>query len=206
MRSLNADDIILICERGHGQPAAERAITVLAAAFPEQPAEELRALSLGQRNALLLGVRERLFGPDLTCFSACPNCHERLEFRFSAAALQSSFTPQTKEMQFEIEAEGYTLRFRPLNSRDLQAAAGCESLSATRQLLVARALIEARREGEAVDVWKLPEEVISRLVAGLAECDPQAEMLVQTECPVCQARWQTPLDIAQFLYTAINAL
>ena len=37
----------------------------------------------------------------------------------------------------------------------------------------------------------------------MAECDPQAEVLIDMECPDCGHRWQMLFDIAAFLWTEI---
>ena len=80
MRTLSAADILDVWERGSGQAPAEQALILLAAACPGRTNDELAALPLGARDALLLTTRQRLFGAELTCFARCPVCAEALEF------------------------------------------------------------------------------------------------------------------------------
>ena len=68
MRALSAEEVLRIWERGQGQPLPERAVMLLTVAFPEMPEEALTDLPLGAYDALLLRVREHLFGPTLAAF------------------------------------------------------------------------------------------------------------------------------------------
>ncbi|HYG09340.1 MAG TPA: hypothetical protein VD835_05155 [Pyrinomonadaceae bacterium] len=205
MRPLTAADIIRVWESGDRQDAAARAVNLLAAAFPEKRGEELWRLSLGQRNAHLLGVRERLFGSELNAFSECLNCGTQLEFTLSVGALRGDERALPSETEFELEAEGYALRFRLLDSLDLRAAAAAPNPHAARRLLAGRCVLAAHRGGEPLSVAELPDTLIERLAARLAECDPQAEALIDLACPACERSWQVPFDIASFIYTEISA-
>ena len=100
----------------------------------------------------------------------------------------------------ELVIDGCSVRFRPLNSLDLEACAEVEEKQALRRLLFARCVIEARHEGREIAAHHLPEPVIAGLAARLSECDPQAEVLLDLECPSCKHRWQTALDVAGFLW------
>jgi hypothetical protein len=206
MRPLTDDDIIRIWEAGDRQDAAARAVSMLVAAFPEKRGEELWRLSLGQRNAHLLGVRERLFGPELKAFSECLQCGAPLEFTLSVGALRSAGLVAASNTEFELEAEGYALRFRLLDSLDLRAAAAAPNAPSARKLLAERCVLEVHCEAETVTVAELPDIVVERLAARLAECDPQAEVLIDLACPTCASRRQVYFDIASFVYTEISAL
>jgi hypothetical protein len=205
MRSLTTDDIIHVWELGYRQDCAERAVTMLAAAFPERSGEELWRLSLGQRNACLLGVRERLFGPELQACSECLSCGERLEFSLSVGALRSAGPVEASDTEFDLEAEGYSLRFRLLDSLDLRAAAANSDVNAAHKLLVKSCVLEAHDREKMVAVEELPEAVIEHLATRLAECDPQAEVMIDLVCPACEFRWQILFDIASFFYAEISA-
>ena len=205
MRPFTADDIVRVWELGYWQDPAERAVTVLATAFPEKGGDELWRLSLGRRNAHLLGVRERHFGPELNAFSECANCGAQLEFTLTVGALRVAGAAEATDTEFRLEAEGFALRFRLLDSLDLRAAAAAPDVGASRQVLVERCVLEARREGETLAVEELPEAVIVHLATRLAECDPQAETLIDLACPACATAWQMPFDIASFFYAEISA-
>jgi hypothetical protein len=204
MGALRADDIVRIWELGHGRSPVDQAVGVLSAAFPLRTAEELRRLSLGQRNALLLAVRESLFGSELEAYSECNNCGKPLEFSLSSAALRGDLPAGDSSAEFDLAAEGFVVRFRPLNSFDLVAVSSCETVEAGRQLLVKRCVLAAQKEHETIAVNDLPAEVVEYLASRLSECDPQAEILIDLACPVCDFRWELSFDIASFFYAEIT--
>ncbi len=204
MRALTADDVVRVWELGQGRSPVDQAVVVLSAAFPEMTVEELRRLSLGQRNAHLLAVRESLFGFELEAYSECGNCGKPLEFRLSSATLRSVSPADHSDEEFELAAEGFAVRFRPLNSLDLIAASSCRTVADGRQLLVERCVVAAQRERETVAASELPESLIELLASRLADCDPQAEVLIDLACPICDFRWWLPFDIAGFLCAEIR--
>lgn len=205
MSSLTAKDAIRVWELGHKQRPAERAVTILSAAFPDEDREELGRLTLGQCNARLLEVRERLFGEHLNGFWECPNCGERLEFTLSSIALNHAARDEAPGPEFELESDGYNLRFRPLEIADLDAvvSAGSE-VDTARHWLVECCVLEARHGDRAIAAADLPETVIADLAASLAECDAGAEILLDLVCPACENTQQLPFDIASFFYKEIS--
>jgi hypothetical protein len=205
MRPLSAHDLLTVWEVGEDQSPVERALTILATACPELTQNELAALSVGQRDARLLSLRERTSGPRLNCFAECPQCAERLEFDVAIADLLVAAQPDEGEGARELVAERFVLRFRLPNSRDLAAAAGCRDQSAARDLLAQRCVLQASRDGVPIACSELPAGIISALAQRMVECDPQAEVLLDLRCPECAHGWQVLLDIASFFWTELSA-
>ena len=203
MRPLSAHDLLQVWEVGEDQSPVDRALTILTAACPELTRDELAELSVGQRDARLLSLRERTSGPRLNCFAECPRCAERLEFDVAVADLRVAAEPD--EGACELVAENFLLRFRLPNSRDLAAAAGFRDQSAARDLLVQRCVLQASRHGVPIACSELPAEVISALAQRMVECDPQAEVLLDLRCPECAHGWQVLLDIASFFWDELSA-
>jgi hypothetical protein len=203
MRSLTANEFLLAREMDETHDAADRAVAVLTFAYPEETADDLRRLPLGRRNARLLDVRERLFGSELYAFAECPRCGDALELALDVRAIRAE-EPEVVE-EWEMEAEGYRLRFRLIDSRDLKAAGHANGVDDARALLVARCVSEAWQDDRTVTVDELPPSVIEQLSARLEEADPQAETLLALACPACAFQWQVPFDIASFLQAEISA-
>src|SRR5271170_974860 len=103
MRALSAVELLDIWDYGHGQAPAQRALDLLEAAFPEASREDLAALSVGQRDAGLLTLREWLWGPRMAAVVVCPGCRERLEVTLDTREMQSdSQREQPGEIPFNI--------------------------------------------------------------------------------------------------------
>lgn len=80
MRGLSAADILNVWERGAGHSAALRGLDILAVACTGLEVDALAELTVGQRDALLLEVRQLTLGSRLEATTRCPACDELLEF------------------------------------------------------------------------------------------------------------------------------
>ena len=83
MATLTAPDLLAVWERGLQQNALDRALTLAAAADPDMNWEALRRLRIGRRDAALLDLREKVFGPELVGLVACPRCQGSLELNLN---------------------------------------------------------------------------------------------------------------------------
>jgi len=205
MRPLSAYDLLRVWEVGEDQHPLDRALTLLAVACPEQTWDELAALSVGQRDARLLALREWTCGPRLNGFAECPRCAEGLEFEVAVADLRVTAEPDAAEEARELDTDGLALRFRLPDSRDLAAALDCQDPAAARSLLVQRCVLEASRDGVPVAHSELPAEAITGLARRMDECDLQAEVLLDLRCPACDHAWQALFDIATFFWAELAA-
>lgn len=205
MRALSGQEILHIWELGLKQHPIDRALTILAVASPEMSQDELATLSLGQRDARLLSVRERTFGPRVAGLAECPKCQGKLEFFLDVSDIRMAPDKNNNNTdQFQqLTADSFELRFRLPNSLDLKAIASCRDVVAAHNLLVRRCLLQTCQDGVEVPVEDLPETTIAALAAQIAEHDPQAEVELELNCPACRHRWQIIFDIASFFWNEI---
>jgi acetyl esterase/lipase len=124
MRAFFANDILMLFDQGAGLHAIDRALLVLRCAWPEADYEELVRLPLGQRDRLLLEVRQGTFGDLLEAHTECPECRGRLEFSLSCAEMLAN-TPIEAVKPKPVTIEGTQFHLRCPNSRDAAAAAAC---------------------------------------------------------------------------------
>ena len=92
----------------------------------EMGVDELADLPIGRRDAHLLGLRERLFGPDVTVVAGCPACGEQIESAFSIDALRIADADGV-ETAHAAEIDGYRAVFRLPTTRDLLTLTEAES-------------------------------------------------------------------------------
>jgi hypothetical protein len=199
MRALSGPEILTIWETGWDQHPLDRALTVLAVALREAPAR-LAALTVGERDALLLAVREATFGPELAGCAECTRCGTPLEFALAAAAVRVPSPSDAGVRAHELRTDGVTLRFRLPDSRDLGASSECADLDHGRRTLVERCVLEVTRDDGAAPVTRLSSAAVARLAARMGELDPQAEVLMDVRCTACGEAGQVLLDIAAFFW------
>lgn len=167
-------------------------MALLAVAGEAQP----EALPIGERDARLIELRARTFGPVLELVVECPRCRDPLEFSVEAARLaERAPLPPLRLALSDGEVE-----FRLLDSRDLQAAATMEDPA---RRLFERSVVAVRRRGVTLDASALDEAERARLSEHLAEIEP--DLAFALHCPTCEHDWQAPFDPGAFLYTEVTA-
>lgn len=207
MRGLQTTELLELWERGARTPA-ERSGALLAAARPELAGSARGALTVGEGDAAVLELREATFGPRLEGFAECPACGERLEFALDSRELRVDVEEGAGGGVEELTVRGYRVGLRPLTGADLQIASadGAGGVEDMRAALLERAVVSAELGGTPLEAGALPEEVVAAVSARLGERDPQAELLVELACPMCDEHWEAPLDIGSFFWTELAAL
>lgn len=193
--------LLNIWELGTVQHPLDRALTILKLAFPEQSRQELANLSIGQRDAHLLSIREQFFGSQLNGYVECPNCSERLEFSLLTQEIRTETLSDASELSRRIDE--LIFNFRLPNSLDLVTVANCDYLQKARLSLVKNCLIAAKQGEKVLSVEELSEVEIEKFATILAESDPQAEILLNFNCPNCGHEWQEILEIISFFWQEI---
>lgn len=204
MHALSASELLGAWERGLGQRLGERALTLLAAIDPRNPRDVLARLSIGQRDARLLSLREQIFGPQLSSLADCPCCGERLELGFNIADIQGSSIPASLP-ESSVTIEDWHVEFRLPNSNDLLALSDFKDVSDGRAQLLRRCILTAEQDGKAGAVDDLPATVVEAVVQRMAESDALGDVELALTCPLCGHEWQELFDIVSFLWTEINA-
>ena len=205
MRSLTRSDLFTLWERGEGRHPVDRALLLMAAAFPERRWDELVSLSIGRRNSLLTSIREQVFGRRMDVFTACPRCDQPLEFALSVPELRAEDVQDQPGPTFFLAEGDLEVSYRLPNSADLAALVPLADPDAARGLLLRRCLLDARREDAEVSIDDLPESVIDAVESAMETMDPQAEVALALRCPQCAHAWSAFLDILSFMWTEISA-
>jgi hypothetical protein len=203
MRALAAADVLALWDCTERLHPIDRALDLLARAFPDRDREDLCRLALGERDALLLAVRRAVFGDRLEAEDRCPACGERVEFELRCSALLENAAPSS--MEWSLDSGSYRLTLRSLDSGDAAAAALCEGIEAGREVLLARCVVAAEIEGTPIAATALPASVREEVSASLASHDQHAETLLDLACPGCGHAWQSVFDVASFVWAELSA-
>jgi hypothetical protein len=203
MRSLSADELLDVWERGLNQGPVERALGLLTAGSPDLPEGTLAGIPIGERDGQLLSLREQVFGPDLETVARCPACSELLETTLRVSDLRVSPGADPAPLS-PLESGGYLVRFRLPDSRDLIAIAGLEDASAAKNLLLERCIEEAKNGQDPVPTGDVPGEVLDAVQEAMEASDPQADIRLNLTCPSCGHTWKEHFDILSFFWDEID--
>lgn len=218
MQSLSADQIVRLWEIGQRQHPLDRALTCLLFASPGSSWATLKKLSVGQRDAALLLLRDRTFGSQLDSVAICPNCQMQLEFSLTTTNLLVSEVPNVANLSldalvptetfpeiYQRQIDDLSIEFRLPDSQDLAAVAAIADPTAARQTLLKRCLLQVQQNDQTLEIETLPDQAIALVNQQLLEADPQAEILLDLACPNCEHQWQVLFDIAAFFWTELSA-
>ena len=201
MRALTATELLGAWERGLSQSPVHRALTLLA--LTEATPAQIPQLSIGQRDAQLLALRERAFGPQMTGLATCPACGLQLELDFNVADVRVP-PPTDLPNAGTLSLSDCEVGFRLPNSQDLASLASGDA-SMQRRALLERCVLHARHNGQPISIDQLPTDVVTAVSERMAETDPQADVQLALSCLDCGHHWQAPLDIVSFLWSEIHA-
>lgn len=194
MRPLTATELLTHWETGLQQSLLERSLGLLATACAADPAE-IAALSIGERDARLLQLREWLFGPRLLNMAYCPHCAEQVEWESSVQQLRLQAHTEVAHLDPRfLEISGYTIRYRLPDTLDICAA------HTSAAALLQRCILEV--QPATADI--LPDEVAAALMQRMSEEDPQADIRMLLSCPACQHQWEAWFDIASYLWAEVH--
>lgn len=203
MRVPLAAELLNLWEWGWAAPWPYRGLLLLRAACPERSLSELAELSLGQRDGLLLGLREQLFGPQLVCLLSCPHCQEKLEMDVMVSELQVESSPALSA-PLTLAVEDYALQVRLPTSADLLALAPDLAAETAANELLLRCLVSVEHQGQPYPSDSLPAHLKAAITSALAKADPQADQHLSVTCPICGQSWQPVFDIVSFLWAELN--
>ncbi|HEX9986255.1 MAG TPA: hypothetical protein VGF69_23550 [Thermoanaerobaculia bacterium] len=211
LRPLTGEDELFLVEDAEGVSPARRTTLLLTRCLErlgtEQPVSDAatRALTAGDREALLLHLRRVTFGETLTSVLTCPRagCDERMDLELRVSELLVDAVPEPAAVH-EATIDGRTVRFRLPNGEDLEevgqtllsvdAAVREQALSRMTRLVLERCV-----EGEVDDA------IEAQLPRIMAELDPQAELLLNLVCTRCGRPFTALFDAASFLFRELAA-
>lgn len=165
-----------------------------------------QALPVGRRDAQLLELQQALFGPTLDALAQCPHCGEQLELNLRVSDLRVPDATDMAEAEPVVclEHDGYHLRGRLPDSRDLAAAAQAADVHEARDMLMQRCLLEATHDGQPLAPHELPDTLLRQLGDAMSAADPQADTELALECPACAHCWNEPFDVGSYLLCSLE--
>lgn len=205
-------------------PAAlpvERVSTILAHCIthlggrPCESLEQVRELTLGDREALLLHIQRLTFGDDMACTLPCPSCSKVMDFHLQAHQLilhAPEPRQQYREESFLLDATHWHVRFRLPRGADVETALHeCGGTTEAAAIALLRRCIDwVRHDGtqngeENISIASWPQQLAARISERMAELDPQAETMLQMECPACGHGFSALFDAADYLVRQLAA-
>jgi hypothetical protein len=188
-------------------PAACHALLARCLASPgaNESAEldEVRALTLAERDWLLLQLHQRSFGGDVVGEVHCPACRSLNEIRFAAREVFD--TPDDAADRVEVPLpSGATAVVRTVTAADHEHFAALAGLDADAQQRVALARLVVSTGEDGVSPAHLDSEDRRALARAIETTVPEPVRL-DLACHQCEARFDAPFDPGRFLLAELAA-
>ncbi len=176
-------------------------------------AKDIRALTVGDRDALLMHLRILTSGSKIQPVISCPNidCAETMEFEFNIKDFLVPPNPDAKEIfetQISTNGTSFEVKFRLPTVEDQEAAAKLppKKQENASMVLLKRCITEIRKNGSIIPPpINLPDPLVESLSQQVAQLDPQAEIILNLTCPSCQHYFRTYFDIGDYFFKEIMA-
>jgi len=207
MPALTDQDLLAAWESGMARRNfASKAVTLLAAAYPESSGTAFAHLQIGERDRRLLALREQVFGKHLAASDVCPGCAFRMEFEFTVQDVTVSLDRSHHAEQAEIIiVDDYQIAFHVPTSFDLNALQDLGDAEDRRKRLLDLVIDEAIWKEVPVTADKLPREIVDELERRLEDIDPQGDVRLNLVCGMCKRQWEALFDIASFFWAEVHA-
>jgi hypothetical protein len=201
LRPLTPSELLDVWEKGLQQSMFEKTIDLLAKACSVDDPKQLGHLSIGDRDAMLLQLREWTFGSKLHNLTKCPHCNEVVEWQSDTNELYLQSIPLDLSIRtFEIEKDLFHIRFRLPDSFDLLKAM---SNKETTKTVLGNCILEVNN-GEST-TNDLDEDALMAVNERIAKEDPQANININLNCPSCSHQWNAVFDIVSFFWAEISS-
>ena len=213
LRPVGGEDEAFLLESADYAVPSARATALLARCLDDADAGTIaRALTVGDREALLLHLRRLTLGETFDCVLQCPasDCDERMELELRVSdLLLPAYDDVRREYELTLDTGGsrYEVSFRLPTAADLDRAAMYARSDPERGAysLLECCFSRGTRDGEVVTADALVPAVRDALSAAMAERDPQAEIELELACPSCNTAFSIVFDTAMFFLQELDA-
>lgn len=214
MRALSSSELLDLYFEGRRRGPVERALLLVARAWPEGGTEAWASLPLGRRDALVMALRAHNFGGVAPLKADCPACGEDLDASIDIAQVLRAHPAGAPPEELELERGGRRLAFRLPTSADLLAlaaegvGAGEAPAALLRRLVLAGAETAAPSGGpggRTADGAPPEPETAAAMASAIADADPLAEVTLELVCEECGERTEQLFDAPAYLWAEVEA-
>ncbi|MCG8418742.1 MAG: phage baseplate protein [Proteobacteria bacterium] len=203
MTSFDTYDLIALWEQDRGLPAAEQAVLLLELACPDKSRDQIGALTIGERDRILLELRTRLFGNQLDGLATCTQCDEQLEVELQISDFVAGNQSPPAETHSSLRVGEVDVSFRLPTTNDAVLVSRHSHGDQARRALLRQCIVSATQDGASVAADQLDDVTLARIAQELELSDPLSEIRLQLTCSNCEHIEFVLLDIASYLWTEL---
>ncbi|MDB4923289.1 hypothetical protein [Mucilaginibacter sp.] len=198
--------LLQLWETGSEQTLIEKTLLLLAKTSPAETPGTLAMLSIGERDEMLLTLREYLFGTKLLNTAACPYCSNMVEWEINSSDLHLQPVPSFPvNNYFGFVKNDVEIKYRLPNSNDLlKVTQSADAYLLNPEKLLTDCIVDVRYNNKALGAEALDKDLLRELDLQISKDDPQADIGMLLNCPACLNKWEAKFDIVTYLWTEID--
>lgn len=205
MKSLSASELLEVWEWGIYQKPLDRTIQLLTIALETNDIDQIRGLTIGERDNYLLFLRRSLFGKQLNCTVECPECHEIMEWESDIDEFCSFDYNKHIHRELSFQHKSLKLKFRLPTSEDIIQSGLETSQSDFSRNLITRCTTKIVKGTKILEKVELPPQILNEIETMMEEADPKANIQLSLSCPNCGHSWHEIFDIISLLWKEIDS-
>jgi hypothetical protein len=190
MSPLSASQLLDLADQGRRAAMPSRAVMIIASACPYMADDEIVALTLSDRDRLLLKIRRQTFGLPLIARQQCGQCDDLYELQINPDDIGLGDAAEMPPPHNMVQLAGSRHMVRALTLDDMIAVEGESDPARIKTLLANRILPGLEIQAAA-------------LSAALEIADPHADISCEAACPSCGQTQQLYLDVTAFFWEEI---
>jgi hypothetical protein len=194
-----------VWEKSNNRSLPDKALLLLDTACSDGEPADPALLSIGDRDARLLQLREWMFGSSLLNISHCQACNEQIEWVTNISDLRFPLPHKVSPASYSLQADSFTILFRLPNSYDLSKVSSDSAYQSDPVKLLAECVLDVQHETGQYNIHNLPIEVFDKLDQEMSMQDPLADIRMALSCPGCAHAWEAQFDIVHYLWKEIDS-
>ncbi len=203
LNNISDKDLLSIWEFGLNHSLIETNLYLISCAYSEYNSHQIAFFSIGERDARLLHIREKLFGTVFQNTSNCTACGQKMEWETPIDVLKlQTIKNEVRVTPIDLVHNEQQISFRLPNSFDIIETINQSNNEGQVDQLIQKCIIDTNLTKEKQD--DISEELKNKLLQKMEEKDPQANIVVNLSCSECNNEWNATFDIMQYLWTEIN--
>lgn len=205
MHPFTETELLNYWEYNMNQTMIHRGINLLCLVYTQINKEDISGLSIGERDARLIIIRERMFGYMLRNIAECPVCSEIIEWETDIRDIKLQSPDEIRTVnEYILKESGYTIQFRLPDSMDVFEVINMDESHKKSEELLKRLIICSKFKNRTCNFSDLPEKVLKVLDQRIEKENPQAEILMNVQCMSCNHNWELQFDILSYLWSEIS--
>jgi hypothetical protein len=165
----------------------------------------LSKLSIGDRVALLLHIRQLLLGDIIKSTITCPKCKQNMSLELSVKSLLQIKYPEPEEY-YDLKACGFNLQVRPLTGFEQETNLSSSSVDSNEDKLLEELVRVCVVHSDPPLPDLLPKSLIEAIGKKMEEIDPLSDITLAMSCIGCSHAFFPSFPVEEYIFSEIGLL